>query len=115
MASLLLQPVEGFGKLAVEPEIARPLPEAGPDDAGADVPALDAAGFVFAGNFEIHQVLRDDHIAFGSHHFGDVGDAPAAVAQAFGLDDDIDRTHDHFADGLHRQLIAAHRDHGFKA
>src|SRR6202012_5921380 len=47
-------------------------------------------------------------------HFRYLRDAPRTVAHAFGLDDDVDGTDDHFADGFHRQLEAAHRDHGFE-
>jgi hypothetical protein len=43
-----------------------------------------------------------------------VGDAARAVAQASGLNDDVDRADDHFADGLRGQAIAAHGDHRFQ-
>ena len=61
---------------------------------------LDAAGLVFAADLVSHQILGDDDIAFGADHFGDLGDAARAVAHALGLDDHVDRAHDHFADGL---------------
>ena len=76
--------------------------------------ALEAAGLVLALDLIGDQVLGDDDIAFGADHFGDLGDAARAVAHAFGLDDDVDRADDHFADGLHRQREAAHGDHGFQ-
>src|SRR5476649_1408680 len=77
--------------------------------------ALEAAGFVLALHFIGYQVLGDDDFAFGADHFGDLGDAARAVAHAFSLNDDVDRAHDHFADGPHRQREAAHGDHGFQA
>src|SRR5690606_3042762 len=46
-------------------------------------------------------------------HLGDVGDAARAVAQARGLDDDVDRTDDDLANRLLRQRVAAHGDHRF--
>ena len=61
------------------------------------------------------EVLGDDDVAFHPHHLGDVGDAARAVAQARGLDDDVDRAADHLADGARRQRIAAHGDHRFDA
>src|SRR6185437_5362530 len=86
----------------------------GPHDAGSDMLALDAAGIVLALDLIGDQVLGDDDIAFGADHLGDLGDAARAVAYTFGLDDDVDRADDHFADGLHRQGVTAHRDHGFQ-
>ena len=46
---------------------------------------------VLADDLVDEQVLRDDDVAFHAHHLGDVGDAARAVAQARGLDDDVDR------------------------
>ena len=79
------------------------------------MPADDVAVGVLADHVVDEQVLGDDGVAFHAHHLGDVGDAARAVAQARGLDDDVDRGADHLADGPRRQREAAHRDHRFAA
>src|SRR5207342_3043964 len=103
-----------FGKFALQAEIAGAVPERGTRDTGADMTAANASGLVFALDLIIEQVLRDDDVAFGTDDFGDVGDAPRTVTQALGLDDDVDRTHDHLADGLGRKVVAAHGDQRFQ-
>src|SRR6185437_1435630 len=65
-------------------------------------------------DFVSQQILSDDDIAFGADHLGDLGDAARTVAQALGLHDHVDRTHDHFANGLGGKLEAAHGDHRFQ-
>jgi hypothetical protein len=54
-----------------------------------------------------------DDVAFHAHNLGDVHDAARAIAQTRGLNDDIDRSDDHFPDRFGRQREAAHSDHGF--
>jgi hypothetical protein len=61
--------------------------------------------------FELEQLLRHDHVAFHADHFGDVGDAARAVAQALHLHDQIDRIGDLLGDGFLRDLDVAHQDH----
>src|SRR4051794_9920801 len=43
---------------------------------------------------ELEQLLGNDHVAFHPDHFGDVGGAARAVAEALHLDDEIDRIRD---------------------
>ena len=95
--------------------ISRAIPEPRPSDAGRTMPADDVAVGVLADHVVDEDVLGDDGVAFHAHHLGDVGDAARAVAQAGGLDDDVDRGADHLADGARRQRKAAHRDHRFAA
>src|SRR5882724_1517181 len=92
MAASRLHGVERLGELALEIVIAGAFPEVRTHDAGADVFALQPAGFVFAGDLISEQVLRDDDVAFGADHFGDLGDAARTVAQTFGLQNDVDRS-----------------------
>src|SRR5688500_978692 len=66
--------------------VAGAVPERRPADAGGAVPADDAAGRILAQHVVDEQVLRDDHVALHAEHFGDVGDAAGAVAQARRLD-----------------------------
>src|SRR6202008_3749518 len=109
-----LRRVERFGEFALEAEIARAIPERRPRDAGADVAAADAARFVLAVHLIGEKILGDDDVAFRTHHFRDAGDAARTVAQALGLHDDVDRTHDHLANWFRRQGETAHRDHRFE-
>ena len=95
--------------------IARAFPELRTADAGRAVPADDLAVGVFADHVVQEQILGDDGVAFHAHHLGDVGDAARTVAQARGLDDDVDRGADHLANGARGQREAAHRDHRFAA
>src|SRR5581483_1832076 len=95
--------------------VARALPEARPADAGRAVLADDLAVGIFADQVVEEDVLGADGVAFHAHHLGDVGDAARAVAQARGLDDDVDRGADHLADGSRGQGKTAHGDHGFAA
>src|SRR5215471_7509878 len=110
----LLQEVERLGELAFQPVIHRAFPETRSNDAGADMFAAKPSGFVLAGYFVVEQVLRNHHVAFGAHHFSDLSDAARAVAQTLGLDDHVDRAHDHFANRADGKLEAAHRDHRFQ-
>ncbi len=103
------------GKALLVAVVARTLPEFRAADAGRAVPADDLAVGVLADHVVEEDVLGDDGVAFHAHHLGDVGDAARAVAQARGLDDDVDRGADHLADGARGQREAAHRDHGFAA
>ena len=64
--------------------------------------AEDVAVGVLTGHVVDEQILGDDDVAFHPHHFGDVSDLARAVAQARGLDHDVDRGADHFADGARR-------------
>src|SRR5690606_3610753 len=96
----LLRRVQRLGQLALQAVVAGAIPETRTGDAGGPVPADDAAVLVLPGDFVDEQILGDDHVALQAHHLGDVGDAAAAVAQARGLDDDVDRADDHLADGL---------------
>ena len=107
--------VERRGEPLLLAVIARAVPEPRPADAGRAVPADDVAVGVLADHVVEKEVLGDDGVAFHAHHLGDVGDAARAVAQAGGLDDDVDRGADHFADGARGQRKAAHRDHRFAA
>src|SRR6266478_2177496 len=75
------------------------LPEPWPSDTGRVMAADDLAVGILAEQFVEEHVLGDDGVAFHAHHLGDVGDAPRAVAQACGLDDDVDRGADHLANG----------------
>src|SRR6187399_1065072 len=88
-------------------EISRPLPEPRASDSGRAVPPDDLAVRVFADHVVQEYVLGDDGVAFHAHHLGNVGDAARAVAQARGLDDDVDRGTDHFADSSRGQREAA--------
>src|SRR5580704_14148793 len=74
--------VKGSGKPLLFTVITRAIPEARPSDAGRAMPADDVAVGVLADHVVQEQVLGDDGVAFHAHHFGDVGDAAGAVAQA---------------------------------
>src|SRR5262249_51869384 len=63
-------------------EIAGALPELRTTDAGRAMMPDQVAVGVLAGDVVDEKVLGDDHITLQAHHFGDVGDAPRAVAQA---------------------------------
>src|SRR3954463_3737672 len=91
--------VERGGKALLVAVIARAFPEPRTADAGRAMPANDLAVGVLADHVVEEDVLGDDGIAFHAHHLGDVGDAARTVAQARGLDDDVDRSADHLADG----------------
>src|SRR5262245_44846379 len=80
--------------------VARPVPELRPADAGRAMAADQPALRVLAQHLVDEHVLGDDHFAFHAHHLGDVGDAARAVAQARRLDDHVDRSADHLANGL---------------
>ena len=84
-------------------------------DAGRAVPADDVAFGVLAYHVVDEQVLCNDDVAFHPHDFGDMGDLARAIAQTRGLDDDVNRSADHFANGARWQRKAAHGDHGFKS
>ena len=71
--------------------VAGALPEVRPADAGRAMAADDAAVRVLALDVVDEDVLGGDDVALGADHLGDVGDAARAVAQARGLDDDVDR------------------------
>ena len=107
--------VERRGEALLLAVVAGALPEARPADAGGAVLADDLAVGVLADQVVEEDVLGDDGVAFHAHHLGDVGDAARAVAQARGLDDDVDRGADHLADGSRGKREAAHGDHGFAA
>src|SRR5688572_14708765 len=76
-------------------------------------PELLAVG-VLAGDFVDDEVLQRDDLVLHAEHLGDVGHLARAVAQARGLDDDVDRADDHFANRAHGQRVAAHHDHRFE-
>src|SRR5579863_6622434 len=82
--------VEGRGEPLFLVVIAGAVPEARPSDAGRAVPSDDVAVGVLAHQVVNEQILGDDGVTFHAHHLGDVGDAPGAVAQTGGLDDDVD-------------------------
>src|SRR5690606_16915443 len=107
--------VEHGGKAAILIIVAGALPEGGSSDAGRAMAAENAAGSVFPLDIVENEILGRDDVTFQPNHFRNVGDAAGTVAQACGLDDDIDRTDDDLAHGLLRQHIAAHGDHGFHA
>src|SRR5450756_2823169 len=107
--------VERRGQPLLFAVISRAIPESGPSDAGRAMPADDMTVGVLADQVVEEQVLGDDGVAFHAHHLGDVGDAAGAVAQAGGLDDDVDRGADHLADGPRRQRESGQRDHRFAA
>src|SRR5947207_2045402 len=107
--------IEGSGEPLLLVVVARTLPELRPADAGRAVLADDLAVGVLADQVVEEDVLGDDGVAFHAHHLGDVGDAARTVAQARGLDDDIDRGADHLADGARGQGETTHRNHGFAA
>jgi hypothetical protein len=54
------------------------------------VAAEDVALRVLARHVVDEQVLGDDDIAFHPHHLGDVGNFAGAIAQARGLDHDVE-------------------------
>ena len=87
------------------------LCEARPADTGGPMPAYQIALRVLSDQLVDEQVLHDDHVTFQAHDLGNVGDAARTVAQTRGLDDDIDRSADHFPDRSRRQREAAHGDH----
>src|SRR5262245_33884034 len=91
------------------------LPEARAGDARGAMAAGELAVRILARDLVDDQVLQGHHVPFHTHHLGDVGDLARAVAQTRGLDDDVDGPGDHLADGLGRQLEAAHHDHRFQA
>src|SRR5262245_40372163 len=105
----VLRFVECGCEFAFEAEIARALPEARTADARGAVTARDAAVLVLALDFVEHQILRDDGLAFETHHFRDLRDAARTVAETRGLDHDVDGGDDDFANGLRGQREAAHR------
>src|SRR5579863_8566808 len=107
--------VERRGKPLFFAIVSCAFPEARPSDAGRVMPAKDFAVRVLADHVVEEQILGDDGVTFHPHHLGDVGDATGAVAQARGLNDDVDRRADHLANGPRRQRKAAHRDHPFAA
>src|SRR5882672_11274060 len=107
--------IEGGGKPFLLAVISCAVPESRPSDAGRAMPADDVAVGVLADHVVQEQVLGNDGVAFHAHHLGDVRDAAGAVTQARGLDDDVDRSADHFANGPRRQRESAHRDHRFAA
>src|SRR5690606_37402161 len=84
-------------------------------DAGRAMAAENASRSVLPLDIVENEILGRDDVTFQPNHFRNVGDAAGTVAQACGLDDDIDRTDDDLAHGLLRQHIAAHGDHGFHA
>src|SRR5215510_3998746 len=106
--------VERGGEALLFAEITCAVPELRPSDAGRAVASDQVAARVLAEHLVDENVLGDDDVTFHPHYLGDVGDAPRAVAQARGLDDDVHRGADHLANGLRRQRIAAHRDHRFQ-
>src|SRR6185295_963086 len=63
-----LHGVERLGQLALEIVVPGALPEVRPHDACANMLALQPAGFVFAADFVVEQILGDHHVAFGAHH-----------------------------------------------
>src|ERR1700690_4436935 len=79
--------------------VPRAIPEPRPPNAGRAMPAYDLATGVLADHVVQENVLGDDGVAFHTHPLGNVGDAPGAVAQTSGLDDDVDRSADHLANG----------------
>jgi hypothetical protein len=79
------------------------IPEARMTNTGRPMAAHDIAFGVFAFHVVEEDVLGNDHVAFHSHDFGDVRDFARAVAQACGLDYDVNRGADHFANGAGRQ------------
>jgi hypothetical protein len=80
-------------------------------NAGRPVTTANVAFGVLAFHVVEENVLRNDDVAFHSHHFGDVGDLARTVAQARGLNYDVNRGAYHFADSTRRQGKAAHRYH----
>src|SRR5260370_35876990 len=74
------------GKPLLFAVITRAIPKARPSDAGRAMAADDVPVGVLADQVVKEQVLGDDGVAFHTHHLGDVGDAPRAVAQTGGLD-----------------------------
>src|SRR2546421_5877467 len=109
-----LRRVERVGEFAVEPEIARAVPEGRTGDAGTDMAPAYLARIVLTLDFIGEQVLRDDDVAFAANHFRDIGDAPRAVAQTLCLHDDVHGADDHLANGLGGQRKAAHGDERFE-
>src|SRR5687767_7931702 len=105
-----LRGVQRIRQFVVEPEIARAVPKCRARDSGADMAPFYASGFVLAFDLKHQEVLGDDDVAFAADDFGDVRDAARTVAKAFRLNDDVDRTDDHFADRLRGQVVAAHGD-----
>ena len=78
------------------------------------MPAEDLIVCVLAGDLEHDDVLQCDHVTFHAANFSDVRDLARAVTQTGSLNNDVDGTCDHFADGFDRQGIAPHHDHAFE-
>src|SRR5882757_6285026 len=73
-----------LGQVAFLAEIAHAVPEAGAQAREA-VAAGDTALGVFASDLVDEQVLQGHDLAFHAHHFGDMGNFSAAVAETRGL------------------------------
>src|SRR5262249_62281689 len=93
--------------------VAGALPESRATNAGGPMATDDVAFGVLTFYVVKENILGNDDVAFHSHYFGDVGDFARAIAQACGLDYDVYRGADHFADGAGREGIPAHRYHRF--
>src|SRR6516162_3136475 len=107
--------VEGGRQPFLLAVIARTLPESRSADAGRVMSPHQVAVLVLAHKVVHKKVLCNDDIAFHADDFGDVGDAPGAIAQTRGLHDDVDRSAQHLAYRARGEGIASHRDHGFNA
>ena len=83
--------------------ISGAIPKARSSNARRAVPADDLPIGVLSDQVVDEHVLGDDGVAFHTHHLSDVGDAPGAVAQTSSLNDDVDRSADHLANGPRRQ------------
>src|SRR5258708_13584329 len=57
-------------------------PEIGTHDTGADMPAAQPAVFVLARYFIGQEILGDNHIAFGTDHFGDLGEGDVVITRS---------------------------------
>src|ERR1700689_962059 len=83
------------GKSLLFAIVSRASPKARSANSGRAMPSDNVAVGVLADHVVEEDVLGDDGVALHAHHLGNVGNAPGAVAQARGLNDDVDRGADH--------------------
>src|SRR5580698_4929916 len=88
----------------------QPFVELGPDTGGAESTPY-FPGFRKTRLFEQENILQRDDVLLHADHFGDVGDAAGAVAEARSLDKQVDGRGDLLADGTNTHIGIGHADH----